>query len=71
MHLTDGRVSLTGNQQVARPLPKQDNTNTSMPQSGLEPTIPAFERVKIFRALDNAAKIQIFNLRYLSKTSLN
>jgi hypothetical protein len=30
-------------------------TNTSMPQVGLEPTIPVFERAKTVHALDRAA----------------
>jgi hypothetical protein len=46
-------------------------TQISMPQVGLEHTIPAFERAKTFRTLDNADKIQIFNLRCLSFASLN
>jgi hypothetical protein len=45
---------------VSRPLAAQDNksieeSRTSMPSVGFEPTIPVFERAKIFRTLYRAA----------------
>jgi hypothetical protein len=59
---TDGRTPWTGDQPVARQLPahrtarKQNKrTQTAMPQVGLEPTTPAFERTKTVHALDCAA----------------
>jgi hypothetical protein len=54
---TVGRIPWMGGQPVTRLLPTQDNTNTdtSMPQVGLEPMIPVFERTKTFCALDCAA----------------
>jgi hypothetical protein len=51
------------NQPVARLLHTQNNTQnkyrqeTSIPQVGSEPTIPVFERVKTFHALDRAATV--------------
>jgi hypothetical protein len=51
----DGRTPWTGDQLVARPLPKYRTTQTqkkahtyqtSMPWVGFEPTISAFERAK-------------------------
>jgi hypothetical protein len=57
---TLGRTPWTGDQSVARPLPKQDNTNaeqTSMPLVGFEPTIPVFERAKTVHTLDRVATV--------------
>jgi hypothetical protein len=59
---TVGRAPWTRDQPVARPLPthrttqtQKIRTQTSMPQVGLEPTIPAFERAKTVHASDRAA----------------
>jgi hypothetical protein len=59
---TVGRTPWTGDQPVARPLPthrttqtQNKRTKTSMPQVGLEPTTPVFERSKTVHALDRAA----------------
>jgi hypothetical protein len=56
------RTPWTGDQPVARPLPthrttqtQNRRTQTSMPQTGFEPTIPVFERSKSVHALDRAA----------------
>jgi hypothetical protein len=53
-----------GDQPVARPLPahttaqtQNKRTQTSMPQVGLEPTIPVFERAKTILALDRATTV--------------
>jgi hypothetical protein len=57
LFLTFGRTPWTGDQPDARPLPTQDTTtqknaytHTSMPLTGFEPTIPAFELSKTVRA---------------------
>jgi hypothetical protein len=59
-----GRTPLTGDQPVARPLPVQTRTQTqnkriqtSMPQVGLEPTTPVFERAKTDHILDRVATV--------------
>jgi hypothetical protein len=59
---TVGRIPWTGDQPVARPLPRhrtaqtQDKrTQTSMPRVGFKPTIPVFERAKTVRTLYRAA----------------
>jgi hypothetical protein len=46
-------------QPVARPLPNTntEETQTSMPQVGFEPTIPAFERAKTVHALYRVAPV--------------
>jgi hypothetical protein len=61
---TVGRTPLTGDQPVARPLPthritqtEYKRTQTSMPQRGLEPTIPMFECTKTVHALVRAATV--------------
>jgi hypothetical protein len=61
---TVGRTPWTGDQLVARPLPthratqtQNKRTQTSMPRVVLEPTIPAFERVKTVHALEHAAVV--------------
>jgi len=57
---TVGRTPWTGNRPDARPLHKQDNTNTekrgqtSMPRGGFEPTIQVFERPKTVRQPTNS-----------------
>jgi hypothetical protein len=71
----------TGYQPVARPRPthrtaqtQNNRTQTSMPQVGFEPTIPAFERVKTVHALDRAATVIGFSvytiLNYVFTSSL-
>jgi hypothetical protein len=60
---TDGRTHWASDQPVARPLPTHRTTQTqnkhtiqtSMPQVGFEPTIPAFERAKTVHALHHAS----------------
>jgi hypothetical protein len=47
-----GRYLRTGQQKTQNKL-----TQTSMPQMGFEPTIPAFEREKTVHALDRAASV--------------
>jgi hypothetical protein len=71
---TDGRTPWTGDQPVARPLPthrttqtQNKRTQTSMPQVGLEPTIPVFERASTVHALDLAATV----IRTVCFTSLH
>jgi hypothetical protein len=61
---TVGRTPLTGDQPDARSLPthrttptQNKRTQTSMPSVGFEPTIPVFERVKTFHALDRAGTV--------------
>jgi hypothetical protein len=58
---TDGRTPWTGDQPVARQLPKHrpkqtqnKSIQTSMPSVGFEPTIPAFERESTLHGLDRA-----------------
>jgi hypothetical protein len=53
-------------QAAARPLFTQDNTNTEerqtfMPRMKFESTIPVFERVKLFHAIDGAATVIVSN----------
>jgi hypothetical protein len=57
-----GWTPLTGDQPLTRPLtthrttqPQNKLTQTSMPQVGFEPTIPAFERAKTVHTLERAA----------------
>jgi hypothetical protein len=51
-----GWIPWTGHQPVARHT--QDSTNrTSMPQVGLEPRIPVFERAKTIDASDRVAAV--------------
>jgi hypothetical protein len=52
---TVGRTPWTGDQPVARPLPKHRLNAQSMPRVGLETTTPVFERAKTVHALDRAA----------------
>jgi hypothetical protein len=66
---TDSRTPWTSDQPVARPLPthrttqtQNKRTQTSMPQVGLEPTIPAFGRAKRVHALDRAATVIGFKI---------
>jgi hypothetical protein len=75
-------IPWTGDQPFARPLPahrtaltQNKRTQTSMPQEGLEYTIPVFERAKTVHALDRAAtvigikitySVQIFHQRMLA-----
>jgi hypothetical protein len=73
---TVGRAPWTGDQPVARPLPKHRTTQrenkrkqTSMPVVGFEPTIPAFERAKTVHALDCAATV-IGNFRRIVITNI-
>jgi hypothetical protein len=55
---TVGITPWTGDQPVARPLHTQNKrTQTSTPQVGFEPTIPASERAKTVYALDRAAAV--------------
>jgi hypothetical protein len=61
---TVGRTSWTEDQAVARPLPTRRTTQTqnkqaqtSMPQVGLEPTIPVLEKAKTVHALGRAATV--------------
>jgi hypothetical protein len=63
---TDGRTPWTGDQLVARPLPKHRTTQTQknahthqtyMPWVEFEPTIPASERAKTVHALDRSATV--------------
>jgi hypothetical protein len=42
-------------------------TQTSMPRMGFKPTIPVFERAKIFRALDRAATLADTSETYRTK----
>jgi hypothetical protein len=67
---TDGRTLLTGDQLVAKPLPKhrttwtQKNAHThqsSMPWLGFELTIPASKRAKTVHALDCSATVTVMN----------
>jgi hypothetical protein len=56
------RTPWTGDKPDARPLATQENTNTeqtqtSMPWVGFEPTISVFERAKTFYASDRAATV--------------
>jgi hypothetical protein len=57
-------VGRTGDQAVARPLPRHrttqtqnKRTQTSMPRMGFEPTTPVFERAETVLALDRAATV--------------
>jgi hypothetical protein len=57
-----GRTPWTGDQSVARPLPRTTQTQnkrtlTSMLQVGFEPTIPVFALGKAVHALDRAATV--------------
>jgi hypothetical protein len=57
---TDGRTPWTGDQLIARPLPKHRTTRThqtSMPWMGFELTIPASERMKTVHALSHSAAV--------------
>jgi hypothetical protein len=61
---TVDRTPSTGDQSVTMPLPvhrteqtQNKRTQTSMPQVGLEPTIPVFEQEKIVHALDRAKTV--------------
>jgi hypothetical protein len=61
---TVGRTPWTENEPVARSLPtyrttqtQNKCTQTSIPQVEFEPTNPAFQRAKIFHALDRAATL--------------
>jgi hypothetical protein len=61
---TVGRTPWTGDQPIARPLPTHRTTQTqnkriqtSMRRVEFEPTVPAFQRVKIFHALDRAVTL--------------
>jgi hypothetical protein len=61
---TVGRTFWTGDQPVAKPLPRRrtaqtqnKRTQTSMPSVGFEYTIPVLERAKTFHALDRAATV--------------
>jgi hypothetical protein len=56
--------SLQGSERVISPLQDlslhrttqtEKKTQTSIPQTGFEPTIPVFELTKIFRAFDSVA----------------
>jgi hypothetical protein len=57
----DGRAPWIGNQPIGRSLPRQDNTERklqiiySLFSSEIRTTIPMFERVKTFLALDRVA----------------
>jgi hypothetical protein len=72
---TVGRTPWTGDQPVARPLRTQDNTNTeykhtrtSMPQAGLEPTIPVSEREKTVNASERTATVTGWQSLWVRKT---
>jgi hypothetical protein len=56
---TVGWLPWTGDQPVARPLPRHRTTQTqkSMPRVGSEPTIPVFQRAKTVHALDHTATL--------------
>jgi hypothetical protein len=63
---TVGRTPWTVDQPVVRLLhtdrtteTQNKRTQTSIPRVGLEPTIPAFERLKIVHALDRAATASV------------
>jgi hypothetical protein len=53
---TVGRTPWTGDQPVAKPLPTQTQTEINA-LSGLEPTIPVFEREETFHALGRTANM--------------
>jgi hypothetical protein len=68
---TVGRTPWTVDQLVAKPLPthrttqtQNKHTHTSMPWSGFEFTIPAFERANTVHALDLAATVIGFSADY-------
>jgi hypothetical protein len=70
---TVGRAPWTGDQPTARPLPahrtaqtQNKRTQTYMPQVGLKPMIPVFERPKTVHALGRAATV-IGTLPYLAQ----
>jgi hypothetical protein len=61
---TVGKTPWAEDQQVTKPLPahrtaqtQNKRKQTSMSQVGFEPMIPAFERAKVFYALDRAATV--------------
>jgi hypothetical protein len=61
---TVGKTPWTGDQPVARPLPKRrttqtqnKRTKTSMPWVGFEPTIPAFKRANTVHVVHRAATV--------------
>jgi hypothetical protein len=62
---TDGRISWTGDQPIARPLPthRAAQTQNKCTENDpclwveLKPTIPAFEKVKTVHAIDRAAPV--------------
>jgi hypothetical protein len=61
---TVGRTPWKGDEPIARPSPTHRTTQTqnkctqtSMPQMGFEPTIPAFERAKTVHVSDRAATL--------------
>jgi hypothetical protein len=64
-HFTDDRFPWTGDQLIARPLPKHRTTQTqdkhihqtSMPCMGFELTIPDSERAKTAHALERSATV--------------
>jgi thiosulfate reductase cytochrome b subunit len=66
-HFTDGRSPWTGDQLVARQLPKHRTTQTqenahahtpkSMPRVRFEPTIPASARAKTVHAVNRSAAV--------------
>jgi hypothetical protein len=67
---TVGRTPWTGDQPVAKPLPRHrttqtqnKRTQTSMPRVGFEPTTPAFERAKTVHALDR--EVTVIGLEHL------
>jgi hypothetical protein len=59
---TIGKIPWTGDQPIARSLPTRrttqtEQTQTSMPRVGLEPTTPAFDWEKTVYALDRAVTV--------------
>jgi hypothetical protein len=76
---TVGRTPWTGDQPVAKSIPRQNSTiknkraQTSIPRVGFEPTTPAFERAKRIHTLEHAATAigVLHQLSEIMKTSLS
>jgi hypothetical protein len=66
-----GRISRTGDQPVSMPLPTNRTTQTLNKRTqcvGFEPTFPAFERAKIYHALEYGATAMDYS--YIKETEL-